>query len=72
MTANLEQAEDLEEKTSMMVDKANTFKKQSKQMKKAMCWRKWKLYIIVGTVIAIIIIVLAIIILVPVIKALKK
>ncbi|ELP89235.1 vesicle-associated membrane protein, putative [Entamoeba invadens IP1] len=72
MTANLDQAEELEDKTNDMVDKANTFKKQSHQLKKAMCWRKWKLYIIGGSIAAIVIIVILIVIIVPIVNAVKK
>ncbi|EDR25749.1 vesicle-associated membrane protein, putative [Entamoeba histolytica HM-1:IMSS-B] len=68
MTRNLEQAEDLEEKTDAMVEKANTFKKQSHQMKKAMCWRKWKLWIIIGVIAAIIIAVIVVVVIIPIIK----
>ena len=68
MTENLEQAENIEEKTQAMVDKANTFKKQSKALKKNMCWRKWKLKIIIGSVVGIICLVLLLIIIIPIIS----
>ena len=62
MTSNLEQAEDIEEKTSQLVDKADQFKKQSKSLKKDMCWRKWKLKIIlIGIGLAIVAIIVIII-----------
>ncbi|KAL7713336.1 Vesicle-associated membrane protein [Entamoeba marina] len=71
MTQNIETAEDLEEKTNSMVDKATLFKKESKQMKKAMCWRKYKLWILIGTVVIIILIVIFIAIAIPVINLFK-
>ena len=63
MTDNIDQAEDIAEKTEQMVEKANTFKKQSKSMKKNMCWRKWKLRImIIGIAVAVVAIIVIIIV----------
>lgn len=70
MTENLDQAEGIADKTEEMVDKANTFKKQSKSMKKNMCWRKWKLKIIIFSIIALVIIIILAIILASVLPSL--
>ena len=65
MTANLKQAEGIEEKTNAMVDKANTFKKQSKALKKNMCWRKWTLKIMIGGICACICLIIVLAIVLP-------
>ena len=49
-----------------MVDKSKTFKKNAKQLKKAMCWRKYRLYIFGGIICAIIIIAILLIIIIPI------
>ncbi|GAB1223351.1 hypothetical protein ENUP19_0143G0018 [Entamoeba nuttalli] len=72
MTRNVANAEELEQQTAVMNENAAAFKKSSTNMKNAMWWKNFKLWLIIGAVVAIIILVIIIIIVIIAVKVSKN